>query len=68
MGYFVWRGVKMSGGQKQIIAITRALVHKPQVLILDEATMAMDVESALVQKALSRCAQDMSVLKGPTRS
>lgn len=38
-------GINLSGGQKQIIALARALYKKPQLLILDEATAAMDRET-----------------------
>lgn len=38
-------GINLSGGQKQMIAFARALYHKPQILILDEATAAMDRQS-----------------------
>lgn len=57
------RGIKLSGGQRQRITLARALARNPQILILDEATSAVDTESEkLIQQSIKNLNGKMTIL------
>ena len=52
------RGMKLSGGQRQRLALARAILKNPPILVLDEATSAVDNETeAAIQRSLDRLVQ-----------
>lgn len=57
------RGVRLSGGERQRIVLARALVRKPTVLILDEATSSLDIENEKrIQQAIENLHGKLTIL------
>ncbi len=58
------RGLNLSGGQRQKIAIARAILKKPKILLLDEATSSLDKPSQeKIEKAIEKICNNMTIFK-----
>jgi ABC-type multidrug transport system fused ATPase/permease subunit len=57
------KGLKLSAGQRQRIAVARAVIRQPEILIFDEATNALDnISEAAVQKAIEQISKNNTVI------
>ena len=61
--YIAEKGASLSGGQKQRLSIARALVRRPEILILDDSTSALDLATeSKLRKALRETLRDTTVI------